>query len=243
MPATSAGMTAEWLARRASPRTWRAPSPRLRGEGIGGLRPPFFTSRTPMRSIGYGEGALPRFLALKIAETPPHPDRFAVRPLPASGERRNACGGRAARHRCRPIHLSNSHTKSAAALVGPAGGRLVFPAVARRVFALEDRGAERRLAPRKLHALAGVRAPLAKGTQRPSALRAAVYGLRGRASADRAFPALALGVAIITVANESREGRSAPGAIPVPPEGRACKARGAGAAPRSTMDASGGALE
>ena len=107
-------------------------------------------------------------------------------------------------------------------------GRLVFPAVARRGFALEDRGAERRLAPRKLHALAGVRVPLAKGTQRPSALRAAVFRLRGRASADRAFPALALGVAIITVANVSREGRSAPGASPGPPEGRACEARGAG---------------
>ena len=164
-----------------------------------------------------------------------------------------------------PIHFSNSHAKSAAALVGPAGGRLVFPAVARRVFALEDRGAERRLAPNKLHALRRARPlgegnaapigaqkiarlggrarPFGEGTLRPSALRAAVYGLRGRASADRAFPALALGVAIITVANESREGRSAPGAIPVPPEGRACKARGAGAAPRSAMDASGGALE
>src|SRR5450631_2067216 len=32
------------------------PSPRLRGEGVGGLRPPSFTKETPMRSIGYGEG-------------------------------------------------------------------------------------------------------------------------------------------------------------------------------------------
>jgi alpha-1,2-mannosyltransferase len=31
------------------------PSPRW-GEGVGGLRPPFFMSRTPMQSIGYGEG-------------------------------------------------------------------------------------------------------------------------------------------------------------------------------------------
>jgi hypothetical protein len=139
--------------------------------------------------------------------------------------------------------LSNSKAKSAAVSVGPAGGRLVFPTVARRVFALEDRGAERRVAPRKLHALAGVRVPLAKGTQRPSALRTALVGLRGRASADGAFPALALGVAIITVANGSREGRSAPGASPGPPEGRACEARGAGRrTPLRFRTHSGGAL-
>ena len=126
----------------------------------------------------------------------------------------------------------------------PRGWPALVPAVARRVFALEDRGAERRLAPRKLHALAGVRVPLAKGTQRPSALRAAVFGHRGRASADRAFPALALGVAIITVANGSREGRSAPGASPGPPEGRACEARGAGRrTPLRFRTHSGGALE
>ena len=132
--------------------------------------------------------------------------------------------------------MSNSHAKSAAAFGRPRGGRLVSPAVARRVFALEDRGAERRVAPPVKCARLGGRArPFGEGTLRPSALRAAVYGLRGRASADRAFPALALGVAIITVANGSREGRSAPGAIPVPPEGRACKARRAGAAPRSAF--------
>ena len=90
----------------------------------------------------------------------------------------------------------------------------------------------------------GVRVPLAKGTQRPSALRAAVFGHRGRASADRAFPALALGVAIITVANGSREGRSAPGASPGPPEGRACEARGAGRrTPLRFRTHSGGALD
>ena len=38
--------------------TLAPPSPRVRGEGIGGLRPPSYT-RTPMQSIGYGEGALP----------------------------------------------------------------------------------------------------------------------------------------------------------------------------------------
>jgi len=37
--------------------------------------------------------------------------------------------------------------------------------------------------------------PLAKGTQRLSALRTALDGLRGRASVAGAFPALALGVA------------------------------------------------
>jgi len=40
--------------------------------------------------------------------------------------------------------------------------------------------------------LGGRARPFGEGTLRPSALRAAVYGLRGRASADRAFPALAL---------------------------------------------------
>ena len=126
---------------------------------------------------------------------------------------------------CQTAKLSNSQAKSAAVSVGPADGRRVS-AVARRVFALEDRGAERRVAPRVFRCTpCGVRVPWAKGTLRPSALRAAVFRLRGRASADRAFPALALGVAIITVANGSREGRSAPGASPGPPEGRACEAR------------------
>ena len=139
--------------------------------------------------------------------------------------------GRAVRHRRLGAPLvrftmSNSQAKSAAALVGAAVA-VVSPWHG-GCSPSQDRGAERRVAPRKLHALAGVRVPLAKGTQRPSALRAAVFGHRGRASADRAFPALALGVAIITVANGSREGRSAPGASPGPPEGRACKARGAG---------------
>src|SRR6185295_11286704 len=63
-------------------------------------------------------------------------------------------------------------------------------------------------------------------------------------SADRAFPAFALSVAIITVANGSREGLSAPGASPVPP-GAPCL-RGTGArAPHPTppSDASGGALD
>jgi hypothetical protein len=54
------------------------PSPR-RGEGIGGLWPPFFAPRTPMRSIGYGEG-VPGFDCF-IGREPPHPN-----PLPA-GER------------------------------------------------------------------------------------------------------------------------------------------------------------
>jgi len=47
------------------PRTRTAPSPRLRGEG--GVRGP----------IGL----------LRLADAPPHPPRFARRPLPASGER------------------------------------------------------------------------------------------------------------------------------------------------------------
>src|SRR5215472_676869 len=45
-----------------------SPSPRLRGEGR-------------------GEGASPRTRTLRIVERPPHPPRFARRPLPASGER------------------------------------------------------------------------------------------------------------------------------------------------------------
>ena len=142
-----------------------------------------------------------------------------------------------------PIHLSNSHAKSAAAFGRPRGWPSRVP---RRgtagVCPRRSRGGAP-IGAQKIARLGGRARPFGEGTLRPSALRAAVYGLRGRASADRAFPALALGVAIITVANGSREGRSAPGAIPVPPEGRACKARGAGAAPRSAMDASGGALE
>jgi lytic murein transglycosylase len=39
------------------------------GRGIGGLRPPFFSSRTPMRSIGCGEGAR----AFSTTPEPPHP--------------------------------------------------------------------------------------------------------------------------------------------------------------------------
>ena len=62
-------------------------------------------------------------------------------------------------------------------------------------------GAERRVAPSELHALRGVpadvRVPLAKGTRRPSALRAALVGHRGRAPVAGAFPAFALGVAVI----------------------------------------------
>ncbi len=42
---------------RASPRAGRAPSPRARGEGKGGLRPPSSKERTPTQSVGYDEGA------------------------------------------------------------------------------------------------------------------------------------------------------------------------------------------
>ena len=144
----------------------------------------------------------------------------------------------------RPIHLSNSHAKSAAAFGRRRGGRRVS-ALARR--ALSPRKAEGRSADwRHLQCarLGGRARPFGEGTLRPSALRAAVYGLRGRASADRAFPALALSVAIITVANESREGRSAPGAIPVPPGAPCLRGTGARAPhPAPPSDASGDALE
>src|SRR6202035_2052290 len=52
-----------------------APSLRSsRGEGVGGLRPPFFNRRTPMRSIGYGEGLLPQIPKTTCpAASPPHP--------------------------------------------------------------------------------------------------------------------------------------------------------------------------
>src|ERR1700722_6606519 len=59
----------------------RTPSPQ-RGEGIGGLRAPFFAIRTPIRRIGYGEGAR------ASPSDPPHPN-----PLP-SGERGFACACR-----------------------------------------------------------------------------------------------------------------------------------------------------
>ena len=60
--------------------TAKTPSPRLRGEGKGGLRPPSSSERTPTQSVGYGEG---RLEALRLAGKPPHPDRCAIRPLPA----------------------------------------------------------------------------------------------------------------------------------------------------------------
>src|SRR6516165_8320786 len=51
------------------------------GEGIGGLRPPFFVRRTPMRSIGYGEArrvGVVRFCVggatqISLRHPPPHP--------------------------------------------------------------------------------------------------------------------------------------------------------------------------
>jgi hypothetical protein len=126
--------------------------------------------------------------------------------------------------RSHPIHLSNSHAKSSAASVGPAGGRRVSALAGRVLVPRKAEGAERRVAPRKLHALAGVRVPLAKGTQRPSALRTALDGLRGRTPFDGAFPALALGVAGIG-SDRIAWGRCAPGRIPEPLGPRACKAR------------------
>jgi len=47
-----------------------SPSPRLRGEGIGGLRRPFLEGRTPTRSVGYGEGESPQ---PERSESSPHP--------------------------------------------------------------------------------------------------------------------------------------------------------------------------
>ena len=110
----------------------------------------------------------------------------------------------------------------------PRGWPSRVPAVARRVFALEDRGAERRLAPPAVCTPWRACAPLWRRDAAP--IGAPRGGLRspGRAPADRAFPALALSVAIITVANGSREGRSAPGASPCRPGRRACEARGRG---------------
>ena len=79
-------------------------------------------------------------------------------------------------------------------------------------------------------------ASLGEGTLRPSALRAAAYGIGVALPSDGAFPAFALGVAVNPVANGSRGSRSAPGASPVPPGGHACEARHAGAAPRSAFE-------
>ena len=66
---------------------------------------------------------------------------------------------------------------------------VVFPAWPAGFYSLgKAEGAERRVAPGTKHAWRGVPAdvrvplPLAKGTRRPSALRTALDGLRGRAS-------------------------------------------------------------
>src|SRR6185436_5132711 len=89
--------------------------------------------------------------------------------------------------------LSYSQAKSAAALVGPAGGRLVFPAVARRVVALEDRGAERRVAPPVKCARLGGRArPLGEGNAAPFGAPHGVGRPAGGSPFDGAVPALAL---------------------------------------------------
>jgi hypothetical protein len=46
------------------------------GRGIGGLWPPYFTQRTPMRSIGYGEGV--RKLQNQTLSSDPLPPLFLL---------------------------------------------------------------------------------------------------------------------------------------------------------------------
>jgi hypothetical protein len=73
---------------RGSFRTYRA-----RGDGGGGgggggggrAAPP--AGRPPAGGGGGGGGGPPLSARTEPAETPPHPTRFARRPLPASGER------------------------------------------------------------------------------------------------------------------------------------------------------------
>jgi len=50
-------------------------APPLRGEGIGGLPAAALHLRTPMQSIGYGEGLSPR---VQLVERAPRPPDFAA---------------------------------------------------------------------------------------------------------------------------------------------------------------------
>ena len=68
------------------------------GEGIGGLWPPFFTARTPMRSIGMGGGSSSRFNL--NAEVPP----------PLTPPHRCAGGGERAAHPSRGASQRPGHT-------------------------------------------------------------------------------------------------------------------------------------
>ena len=162
-------------------------------------------------------------------DVPLHPTCFALDLSPQAGRGET----RTVRHRklgalLRPrFTLSNSHAKSAAAFGRRHGGRRVSRRGTAGVCPRRAEGRSAIGAPEKCTPWRAC-APLWRRDAAP--IGAPRGGLRspGRAPADRAFPALALSVAIITVANVSREGRSAPGASPCRPGRRACEARGRG---------------
>jgi hypothetical protein len=120
----------------------------------------------------------------------------------------------------------------------------VFPAVARRVVALEDRGAERRVAPPVKCARLGGRArPLGEGNAAPFGAPHGVGRPAGGSPFDGAVPALALGVAGIG-SELNRVGSLCPRADPRAARAPCLQGTKAQAPhPAPPTDASGGALE
>jgi len=132
---------------------------------------------------------------------------------------------------CQTAKLSNSHAKSSAASVGPAGGRRVsHRGTAGDCPLAKPRGRSAEVAPGKTaRPCGGVRVPLAKGTRRPSALRAAAYGRPG--SVSRIDGRLLHFRSITGPSSGNRTigwGLSAPGRSRRRPGRRACEARGRG---------------
>jgi len=75
--------------------------------------------------------------------------------------------------------MSNSHAKSAAAFGRRHGGRRVSRLGKTGPVPSQAEGRSAEVAPPTVHATAVACASLGEGTQRPSALRAAFYGLPG----------------------------------------------------------------